>query len=61
MTSNALSEEKKGKFIHIFQDIYFKMFISNALSEEKKSEYSYISRYILQDVDIRWLIGGEIG
>ena len=39
LISDALSEEKKGEYIHIFQDIYFKMLISDALSEEKKGEW----------------------
>ena len=39
LISGALTKEKKGEWVHIFQDIYFKMLISDALSEEKKGEW----------------------
>ena len=50
------SEKKKGKFIHIFQYIYFKMLISDALSEEKKGEYLQI----FQDIHFKMLISDAL-
>ena len=35
--------------------------LQDALSEEKEGEYIHKSRYMLQDVDIRCIIGGEKG
>ena len=45
LISDALSEEKKGEYIHIFHDIYFRMMISAALSGKRVKIFIYFKIY----------------